>query len=228
MKGILFSVKPRDCENIASGKKTVIACKKMPKLQTPFKVYIYQTRKPVLVLFSGTGRHISEYDKIRYYEKGSGKIIGEFVCDEILEYKYGDNPIYSPYGAYRGKMKGYSCWQNKGDNLLMTNSEMEEFGKGKNFGGLRITELKIYDTPKELSEFYKVGTKSLEELDCDELCKYCAPTNYGERRVHLVPNAGAAFCEGDYCEEAYRKYLEQEFALTRPPQGWVYVQELEV
>lgn len=87
MKSVLISIQPKWCELIASGKKTVEVRKTAPK-EVPFKVYIYQTKKPVEVFLNGTGRHISEYDKTYWYNDGSGKVIGEFVCDKIAIYPY--------------------------------------------------------------------------------------------------------------------------------------------
>ena len=44
MKSLLISINPKWCELIASGKKTVEVRKTKPKLETPFKVYIYETK----------------------------------------------------------------------------------------------------------------------------------------------------------------------------------------
>ncbi len=55
MKSVLISIRPKWCELIANGKKTIEVRKTRPKLERPFKCYIYQI--------------------------GGGKIIGEFVCD---------------------------------------------------------------------------------------------------------------------------------------------------
>ena len=44
MKAVLISIQPKWCELIASGKKTVEVRKSRPKLETPFKVYIYCTQ----------------------------------------------------------------------------------------------------------------------------------------------------------------------------------------
>ena len=43
-KAVLISIKPKWCELIASGKKTVEVRKTNPKLDTPFKCYIYCTK----------------------------------------------------------------------------------------------------------------------------------------------------------------------------------------
>ena len=210
MKAVLLSTRPKWCGKICheigtdkNGKpiyeKPIEVRKTKPSIPTPFKVLIYQTKS----------RNNAIYKQYKVDDLRSGKVIGEFICDEVEE-----------INCLTFILQGYEI------DTCLTYKEFYEYGKGKTLYGWHISDLKIYDKPKELSEFYKVGAKSLEELD-DELCRYCAPTKYGERRVHLVPNAGAALCEGDYCEEAYRKYLEQEFALTRPPESWCYVQELE-
>jgi hypothetical protein len=48
----------------------------------------------------------------------------------------------------------------------------------------------------------------MEELqDSEELCKYCARTDYGTRKFCQTPN-GYWSCEGSWCEEAYDAYLE--------------------
>ena len=44
MKSVLISIQPKWCELIASGKKTVEVRKTKPKLETPFKCYIYCTQ----------------------------------------------------------------------------------------------------------------------------------------------------------------------------------------
>lgn len=44
MKSVLISIQPKWCELIASGKKTIEVRKTKPKLETPFKVYIYCTK----------------------------------------------------------------------------------------------------------------------------------------------------------------------------------------
>ena len=44
MKSVLISIQPKWCELIASGEKTVEVRKTKPKIETPFKVYIYETK----------------------------------------------------------------------------------------------------------------------------------------------------------------------------------------
>lgn len=73
MKAVLISIRPQWCELIASGKKTLEVRKTKPKLETPFKVYIYCTK-----------------DKHGWFHFGKeqrldGMVIGEFLCDEICD-----------------------------------------------------------------------------------------------------------------------------------------------
>lgn len=44
MKAVLISIKPQWCDLIATLKKTIEVRKTKPKLDTPFKVYIYCTQ----------------------------------------------------------------------------------------------------------------------------------------------------------------------------------------
>ena len=43
MKAVLISIKPKWCDLIRRGRKTVEVRKTCPKLEVPFKVYIYET-----------------------------------------------------------------------------------------------------------------------------------------------------------------------------------------
>lgn len=45
MKEVLISIQPKWCELIANGTKTVEVRKTKPKLNTPFKCYIYCTKE---------------------------------------------------------------------------------------------------------------------------------------------------------------------------------------
>ena len=75
---VLISIWPKWCELIAKGKKTIEIRKTRPKLETPFKCYIYCTRpkfdhEDFIVVNAGTENAFAFY--------GGGLIIGEFVCD---------------------------------------------------------------------------------------------------------------------------------------------------
>ena len=86
MKAVLISIRPEWCEKIASGEKTMEVRKTRPKLEPPFKVYIYQTKHR-----EHTGPTYSD-----------GKVIGEFVCDAIMSHCEMAN---ADMAEYQGRIK---------------------------------------------------------------------------------------------------------------------------
>jgi predicted transcriptional regulator len=184
MKAVLISIKPKWCELIASGKKTVEVRKTQPKLETPFKVYIYCTqgygkntfncpvfRKTIIEHYAQT----DSMDCINS-EIGNCKVIGEFVCDEIRD--------------ARECFIGPSC---------LTTGEWLKYTDGykKPVWCWHISDLKIYEKPKPLSEFRR-------PCDNDLYCEECGM--YSENRNRCGNGA---------------------LQLTRPPQSWCYVEELK-
>ncbi len=209
MKSVMKSVSTQICEKITCGDCTLLVSKTAPKYKVPFKGYIYCCKAKSQWRYSGyEGAYENSKGEIVYAQQ---HIIGEFMCDEIIEWQYDkghqyyvdypdDCTSYFPYLKCHSEATGLKC------------SEIENYGKGKTLYGWHISDLKIYDTPKTLAEFYKCGAKSFEELsDTEDLCSYCSRTG---------------FCEGRWCDEAYQNYLDVDFALTRAPQSWQYVEEI--
>ena len=142
MKSVLISIQPKWCELIASGKKTVEVRKTKPKLETPFKVYIYCTANK-----NGTKDLLEIHGTDGKIRKANGKVIGEFVCDKVVEF---ENSMYEP--AFH-ETSVLSCVEYEKLALYL--------GK-KDFGyGWHISNLVIYDEPRELSEFSS-GSSRLE------------------------------------------------------------------
>ncbi len=149
-KAILMSIKPKWCELIASGKKTVEVRKTRPKLETPFKVYIYATEprsKNDLGLCLDNGKvglvYRWNYDYARKHKMPilSGKVIGEFVCNAIISHcEMANADIAEIQGCI------------KREKLL-------EYSNGKELFGWHISDLVIYDKPRELREFYHACTQ---------------------------------------------------------------------
>jgi predicted transcriptional regulator len=144
MKSVLISIQPKWVNKIASGKKTIEVRKTRPKIETPFKCYIYCT---------------NNRNQAFYFEKkacnglmaitgsGKGKVIGEFVCDKITDISVVVKNCNEDYNhVYHNDECKSSC---------LTWKELQEYGKGKPLYGWHISDLKIYDKPKELSEFRK-------------------------------------------------------------------------
>ena len=138
MKAVLISIQPKWCELIASGEKTVEVRKNKPMLQTPFKVYVYQTKmKWAYALLGKLGlKNLAERLQI-----SRGKVIGEFICDDILQLFLNAN------GGYYFPVKGWG-------RPCMTHAEARKYGCGFPLYAWHISNLYIYGEPKELSEFW--------------------------------------------------------------------------
>lgn len=204
MKAVLLSIKAKYCELIANGKKTIEVRKTMPKIGTPFKCYIYCTKQGrPLVYGSPCPSYIEEsYIQTYGYSKAEadkifgnlqGKVIGEFVCDAIYTFEYEDGGF-----LVNGDI---STTQNVQAMSCLSDYEFRRYANEKTVYGWHISDLVIYDEPKELDEFSKPCSR-----DCKN-CKYW----YSGSVVHEEP---------PYCEW-------EDYAITRPPQSWCYGEELE-
>ena len=168
-KAVLISIRPEWVEKIARGEKTIEVRKTRPKLDTPFKCYIYCTQSGVAL--GAWGKH--------------GKVIGEFTCGRIDRLA----PANEPYGIY----------DIDDDYVLQTcleNGALWDYGHGTSLYGWHISDLKIYDKPKELAEFHTWGK-----------CKSCSKSGY----------------ESTAC--IYDENCMVPVVITKAPQSWCYVEE---
>lgn len=194
---VLISIKPKYCELIANGKKTIEVRKTRPKCETPFKCYIYQS-KPDMRLFEVLKDGDDNYGEVyhgktaflkTYKDISAGslvfgewqKVIGEFTCNTIVTV---DCDSFAPFSKETGDYIDKLCCLNRHD--------LWEYTHGRCAYGWHISDLKIYDKAKELNEFKK---------PCTPEC------NYSEE------------CGGTNA-------LDCLFSVTRAPQSWMYVEEL--
>lgn len=151
-KAVLISIRPKWCEKIVLGEKTIEVRKTRPKREMPFKVYIYCTSgRPDLNIPISSERMMQDYLDTGSMQSlncplGNGKVIGEFTCDRIDEYdddtifsfRYEDDARWNDFDLYR------AC---------MHPEDFQNYANGKWLYGWHISNLKIYDEPKELGEF---------------------------------------------------------------------------
>ena len=157
MKAILLSINPIWCEEIASGKKTIEIRKTKPKLDTPFKCFIYETKGITDTPWVDEDGHL--------IFQGRGAVIGEFVCDEIVPIKV----------FWNGSIKNWLLYNL--ENSRVPYSDMAEYIGFKKTGyGWKIAELKIYDKPKPLSEFIHPSIGCCNEGKCRG-CKFLEEGN---------------------------------------------------
>lgn len=180
-KAVMLSIRPKWCEKIANGEKTIEVRKTRPKLQTPFKCYIYCTMDHPYISVS-----CGELDKLNYRTntvgRCNGKVIGEFTCDRIYE--------LAPLNHAPDDVEKQAC---------LTREEIVNYLKGTGYGW-HISDLKIYDKPKELRSFWKA-----------DKCPYA--TESGCTYKYHCFRAG----QTQRCGET----------LTRPPQSWCYVDVMQ-
>ena len=159
---VMISIKPKWCEMIASGRKTIEVRKSRPKLEVPFKCYIYCTSVKNLNLQDYVNVHRATNGAV---DDWSGKVIGEFVCDYILEI------TPDTYGHHE-----YFISDDDLNASCLTTNDLWEYGSGETLYGWHISDLVIYDEPRELSEFLRINREcwyadlGLAKRDCPE-CK---------------------------------------------------------
>lgn len=170
MKSVLISIQPKWCELIANGKKTVEVRKSRPKLETPFKCYIYCTNDRKYMLDkSESGKIYLNGNIYRDFPMGlNSKVIGEFVCDKI--YQYSTNKDITGQTISDKKIQELSC---------MTKEELCDYEFSATarenciyligLYGWHISDLVIYDKPKELSEFHQCHTCEYASC-CNDTC----------------------------------------------------------
>ena len=182
-KAVMLSIRPKWVEKISNGEKTIEVRKTRPKLDTPFKCYIYCTQSGVAL--GAWGKH--------------GKVIGEFTCDRIdwithigytgipnlVETRICDAATMrtSPTGA----LLNAAC---------LTPEMLNDYLAGGDGYGWHISDLVIYDEPKELTEFHTW-----------KKCKSCSKSGY----------------ESTAC--IYDENCMVPVAITKAPQSWCYVEE---
>lgn len=178
-KAVLISIQPKWCEKIARGEKTIEVRKNRPKIETTFKCYIYCT---------ASGITAAERDRNIFTDLRC-KVIGEFVCDSIQCFGV-------PYPAFQNKMDKSILEQS-----CLSYEELHRYAYHDTLYGWHISDLVIYDKPKELGEFYKV-----------------------------CPSYGADFGVCWECENAVGEECDcgvnGRIYLSRPPQSWCYVEEV--
>ena len=145
MKSILISIIPKWVEKIVRGEKTIEVRKTAPK-EVPFKANIYETKDATEMPWVDEDGH--------FIYKGRGQVIGEFVCDKIEEFhEYELSPSKKFYEFEKSRLDLFlkeSC---------LSYNEVCDYRKNlpyyKPLYGWHISDLKIYDKPKPIMQFYK-------------------------------------------------------------------------
>ena len=215
MKAIMISIKPEFVQKILNGNKTIEIRKTKPSCELPCKVYIYCTMgKNTIVYVERKGEkdwygNIAKntmivtrpkYDYMNYTNETLGKVIAEFMLNKVdtLERDLNDWLPKNRYDISNELLK----------NINLNQNELWNYGQCKILYAWHIDDLKVYDKPKELSEFSGfIPNNKCEKhengFDCDKCDAYDK--------------------EHETCLALY--YCRKP--LKRPPQSYCYVEELE-
>ena len=211
MTAIMKSVSPRICEKVANGDCTILVSKTAPKCEVPFKCYIYCTSaKPYLYKEANPPFELfldSELYKGKGYDDRlfSSKVIGEFICDKVDKIIPLQHTYYNYIGLPIANVIEYGIWNDDLAQMCLKKKEIDNYGKGKTLYGWHISDLKIYDRPKELSEFKKTRDKIAMTCGMQARNGLCRAIDHEE------------LCDNIKCC----------FKTPRPSQSWCYVEELE-
>lgn len=194
-KAVMLSIRPKWVEKIANGEKTIEVRKTRPKLQTPFKCYIYCTRdKHLAFMQNASGTNLIACMNAETAIPvggflGNGKVVREFTCDQIIDAWWDYVPDAITREVTGGNLEAL-------DGTGMTDEELFSYVGDSMRGhcyGWHISDLRIYDVPRELSEFQRATDP------CDS-------------------------CHAEYTWECTGcKKLSGD--IKRPPQSWCYVEE---
>ena len=173
MKQILISIKPKWVAKILNGEKTIEIRKTAPKewmdylygktkkKPEPMTVFIYCSKGSGCI----TSGHTTSGKTYPHFPKGhsmfSGKVVAKFTLKDVYAI-YNEalieqnDTIDSNYFA--GRKIDYFWVKQISDLALLRDSflferELDEYLKGKIGYALKISDLEIFDKPKELSEF---------------------------------------------------------------------------
>lgn len=154
---VLVSIQPEWCELIANGKKKVEVRKTRPKLKAPFKCYIYCTiGKEKLWILNPSERPLYPNNIAKRFNAKSvggatnvnGKVIGEFICNSVINIPY-SKYFVDYYHAMPLDVLEATCLGMR---------HIDEYLLSKSGYAWLISDLVIYDKPKELSEFARHDT----------------------------------------------------------------------
>lgn len=185
-KAVMLSVRPKWCEKICSGEKTIEVRKTRPKMNTPFKCYIYCT----LPKYPHEDFIATDYPRPQFY--GGGKVIGEFVCDCVT-------PLYNVCMDDWKRLAGglHNIEKELVNQACLTEANLHTYAGGKNCFAWHISDLRIYDQPRELTAFRRACKNSW-------YCESCA--------MYWGNNGTCG---------------NESLQIKRPPQSWCYVEEME-
>lgn len=155
MRKVLANLKPYYYYLVGEGIKKIEVRKDMPKASDwDNEVLFYMSKDEKS--FAKIPKEFQEK-----YRKHFGKVGMQFICDKVerLEEHIEQGGLY------------YILSDTFNEQAQLDNWELHDYGKGKTLYAWHISELKIYDRPRELSEFKKPCDRFLDCCTCRRLVR---------------------------------------------------------
>ncbi len=137
MKSILMSIQPKWVKKIISGELTNLVRKFVPKCGVPFKVLMYETLGKTI---KTKYKDLTAFDddyRVITEREGRGQVVGEIIIDEVKK----DGEHWQLYKDTVKSKRDIYAWH--------------------------ISDLKVYDKPRELNNFYVRKKRSYYALPYD-------------------------------------------------------------
>lgn len=170
MNGILISVQPQHVMNILNRDKILEIRKTIPKCELPCKVCIYCTKGKDILSFDIAKQKYALNIKNGFL---NGRVVAEFTLNKIdkLEYRHlsvSHTNAYIPVSTNADYQ-----WEK---HCCVDYNSIVDYGKFAPLYAWHIDDLKIYNKPKELSEFVLPNKKNCKTCFfykdmCENVCE---------------------------------------------------------
>ena len=173
MKSVLISIKPKWCELIANGKKTIEVRKTKPKCDTPFRCHIYCTKPKMITKYVFRPEDYPENMRPQKpvfcklpdasspfcsVVNGNSKVIGEFICNKIDRLAVcGYDNRNTELRRIDNNLTAYDLDYDYLNKCQLSPDNLKKYSNGSGLYGWYISDLVIYDKPKSIKEFYHYG-----------------------------------------------------------------------
>ena len=195
MRKVLASLKPYYYYLVGEGIKKIEVRKDMPKASDwDNEVLFYMSKDEKS--FAKIPKEFQEK-----YRKHFGKVGMQFICNKVDEYNFHNGLTeFNSMGLPSRIYGSYLIFADDYKSMCLSYDEVKNYGKGKTLYGWHISDLKIYDRSRELSDFYR---------ECKKPCK---------------PNKGKILCITT--KSLKMNGCNGKIPLTRAPQSWQYIEDL--
>lgn len=193
MKQVLISIRPEWVAKILNGEKNAEVRLNVPKCDLPCEVFIYCTKG---------GKKLQGLN---------GKVVAKFILNETVGFGISKKNHHIAFDKINSFM-----FMDKGLKEMtgLTYDMLKEYVGDKQGYFWKIDNLEVFDTPKELGDFYKNGTMTKEEYIAKAKTVECII----KEMEHNYQDAMSIINIG------YDKYIELR-SVTHAPQSWCYVRE---